>query len=251
MRDDTYGCVGSDRFDPDDTILMRAIYCVAFRDAWPGLCMDSLNNYVYRGETLNTYNTMFGWKCFNPHYGLDFHNPAEHVVDKVMEFQSKWCPTIGNMMVLPNIPVPITRLVWNKEDGKMHRVEEKMTMNMYRGCHEEWHDFFDRFLIALYSHIVKQDAVDADLQCLLLVNQEYMAHYHGEEGWQSFIDNNILQDYVDEYYVPKLTSAGYYFWQKGIPDEAYHVESLRYVTFASNVINNRADKIIDRLKKRL
>lgn len=144
MRDDTYGCVGSDRFDPDDTVLMRAIYCAVFRDAWPGLCMDCLNKYVYRGETLNTYNTMFGWKYFNPHYGLDFHNPTEQVVNKVMAFQSKWCPTIGNMMLLPNIPVPITRLVWNKEDGKMHRVEEKMTMNMYRGCHEEWHDFFDR-----------------------------------------------------------------------------------------------------------
>lgn len=251
MKDETYGCVGSDRFDPDDTILMRAVYCLVFNESWPGLCMDSLEASIYRGETLNTYNTMFGWKYFNPHYGLDFHNPTEQLVDKVMEFQTRYCPTIGNMMALPNIAVPIKRQVWNKEDAWMHTIEEEETINMYRGCHGEWHDFFDRFLVVLHSHLVRSDNVDDDLQRLLVANQDYLTRCYGEEGWKNFIDSNILQDYVDDDYVPRQTSAGYYFWKKGIQDEDYHTESLRYIEFAEKVISNRTERIIERLKIRL
>ena len=50
-----YGCPGRN-FDSDDTNLMRAIYCVAFSDTWKGLSMQSLENGVYRGDTINSYH---------------------------------------------------------------------------------------------------------------------------------------------------------------------------------------------------
>lgn len=48
-EDDKYGCPNR-KFDSDDTNLMRAIYCVLFSDAWQGLTMDTLENYLLEAE---------------------------------------------------------------------------------------------------------------------------------------------------------------------------------------------------------
>lgn len=53
--DERYG--KSERwFGCDYTKLMRAIYCVVYGDAWE----ESLETYIFCGDTINTYNTMFG-----------------------------------------------------------------------------------------------------------------------------------------------------------------------------------------------
>ena len=63
--DDMYGCPGRN-FDSDDTELMRAIYCLVFGDVWKHLSMDNLGDGKLRGDTLNTYNTLFSqpWNSF-------------------------------------------------------------------------------------------------------------------------------------------------------------------------------------------
>ena len=61
--DKVYGCPNRN-FDSDDTELMRAIYCVVFGDTWENISMDNLGDGRLRGDTLNTYNTLFSapWK---------------------------------------------------------------------------------------------------------------------------------------------------------------------------------------------
>ena len=61
--DKVYGCPNRN-FDSDDTELMRAIYCVAFGDTWENISIDNLGDGRLRGDTLNTYNTLFSapWK---------------------------------------------------------------------------------------------------------------------------------------------------------------------------------------------
>lgn len=41
-------------YDSDDTELIRAIYCVVFRNAWPDI-QQNLESYKLRGDTLNTF----------------------------------------------------------------------------------------------------------------------------------------------------------------------------------------------------
>lgn len=59
-NDPEFGCPKPRRYDNDDTELMRCIYVLIFSDVWPGLTLESLERYEYRGETMNTYNTLFG-----------------------------------------------------------------------------------------------------------------------------------------------------------------------------------------------
>ena len=57
-NDKVYGCPGRN-FDSDDTELMKAIYCLVFGDVWENLSMGNLGDGKLRGDTLNTYNTLF------------------------------------------------------------------------------------------------------------------------------------------------------------------------------------------------
>lgn len=60
-NDNVFGCPGRN-FDSDDTELMRAIYCLVFDEAWENLSMENLGDGKLRGDTLNTYNTLFSRK---------------------------------------------------------------------------------------------------------------------------------------------------------------------------------------------
>lgn len=58
IGDNVFGCPGR-YFDPDDTELMRAIYAVVFENVWPNIS-DEIQANRLRGDTLNTFATMFG-----------------------------------------------------------------------------------------------------------------------------------------------------------------------------------------------
>ena len=55
-----FGCPGR-KFDCDDSNLMRAVYVVLWGKFFPYLNMDNFGaRKQYRGDTMNTFNTMFG-----------------------------------------------------------------------------------------------------------------------------------------------------------------------------------------------
>lgn len=45
------------RFDPDDTNLMRAVYCVVFGDVWANLSLENSGDGKLRGDTINSSAT--------------------------------------------------------------------------------------------------------------------------------------------------------------------------------------------------
>lgn len=49
--DKQYGCPGR-KFDPDDTNLMRAIYCIVFGNIWSNLSWDNSGEGKLRGDSL-------------------------------------------------------------------------------------------------------------------------------------------------------------------------------------------------------
>ena len=229
LRDDeNYGCPDRN-FDSDDTELMRAIYCMVFSDAWKNISMDNLGAGMLRGDTLNTYNTLF-----SPPWAEKFTakwNPDDGLLAKINSFRIT-AYTIGNMAVLPD-----------------RRIGE-WSINKHRGCHDEWHDYEDRFLAALYKVLTNKPDSDPDLEELVKLNDEDFAPFYGEEGWRRFIRLNMLDDYVDTNFIPVISSKGYTYWRGGYTNrERFLAECHRYIDFSTQVINNRASRMIEKIKQ--
>ncbi len=234
-KDDEFGCPGRERYDNDDTEIMRAIYVLVFSDVWPALSMDSLAKYRYRGDTMNTYNTLFG----HPQYGVSMHpkfdrfSPPKELSEKVIDFLLNHCNRIGNMVVLPNI--------WYKGT----------TINRYRGVHEMWHDFFDRFLVAFRNCLIGVEKIDADLNELIRANAEYLRHFMSADGFSLLAKSLFFEDYLDENGIPFINSKGYCFWDYSISREDYFEEVNRYIDFAKEVIKHRGQRMLEELKQQL
>ena len=65
--------------------------------------METLEDNTYRGDTLNTYNTMFGRPCQNSlHPGLDKFNPSKELVKKVECFQKYVCGLKTKHLIIVN-----------------------------------------------------------------------------------------------------------------------------------------------------
>ena len=45
------------------------------------------------------------------------------------------------------------------------------SINQYRGCHAEWHDYEDRFLAALYKVLTEKSDHEEDLQDFVQLNE--------------------------------------------------------------------------------
>lgn len=225
--DNIYGCPER-RFDPDDTNLMRAIYCIVFGDVWKNLSWENSGEGKLRGDTINSSATFFSYPWddkFTPKW-----NPPIELVEKIKEFQHTF-HTIGNMMVLPD-----------KRIGEW-------SINKHRGCHDEWHDYEDRFLDALYKVLTNHPDLDEDLKELVEANNEDFSPFYGEEGWRKYIDGNLLNDYVDSKYLPQIKSKGYTWWRGGhINKERFFAKAHRYIDDSTKIIHNRAQRILTALR---
>jgi hypothetical protein len=241
-KDSEFGCPKRKRFDSDDTELMRAIYILIFSDLWPGLTFDSLSCYDYRGDTLNTYNTMFGspYKQYNQsrskHPGLDKFNPTDEFSRKTVDFRYSIYSRIGNMAVLPN------------------RCFGDTTINCYRGCNHT-HDFFDRFLVDLKAVLINDEKVDEELLALVNHNSEYFEPFRSGDGFKKIIKGMFLEDYTDKDFNPIIVSKAYYFWMGRdgykVTSEDYIAEANRHLDFSTTIIENRGRKMLNAIKEQL
>ena len=229
-NDDTYGCPNRN-FDSDDTELMRAVYCLVFGDVWENISMDNLGDGKLRGDTLNTYNTLFS-QPWNEKFTAIWH-PDGKLLEKMKKFHST-CYTIGNMAVLPD-----------------RRIGE-WSINKHRGCHNEWHDYEDRFLDALYKVLVRDGDRDLDLEELVELNKQDLKPFYGKEGWIKFVDGNILTNYVDSNYIPNIRSKGYTYWRGGYTNrDRFFQECHRYIDDSTEIINDRAKVMIERIRDKI
>lgn len=227
--DKEFGCPDR-KFDSDDTNLMRAVYCIVFGDTWKNLSMDNSGNGKLRGDTINTYSSLFARPWDQPDRFVEKWHPDDEFLAKRKVF-NETCYTMGNMMVLPDC-----------------RIGE-WSINKHRGCHDEWHDYEDRFLSALYKVLLNMPNADEDLQELVELNQDDFLPFYGEEGWRHFIDGNMLEYYVDESYIPVISSKGYVYWRGGYTNRnRFFEECNRYIDFATDVIHGRAKRMIEVLQ---
>ena len=226
--DKTFGCPNR-RFDCDDTELMRAIYCIVFKDVWMNLSLENSGDGKLRGDTINSSATFFSYPWDNKF--IPKWNPPAELIEKIDGFQ-KTFHTIGNMVVLPD-----------------RRIGE-WSINKHRGCHDEWHDYEDRFLSALYKILTDKADKDEDLLELVTLNNEDFAPFYGEEGWKRFIDGNMLNNYVDKNYLPLVKSKGYTWWRGGyVNKDRYFAEAVRYIDDSTMIIEKRGQRMIEVLRQ--
>jgi hypothetical protein len=239
-NDPQFGCPESRRYDNDDTELMRCIYVLIFSDVWPGLSLNSLGQYEYRGETMNTYNTLFGqppfpYKSESMTPGLDkFPCVPSELRAKAADFRFNTYGRIGNMVVLPN--------------RQLDCISTESTINKYRGCHHVWHDFFDLFLNAFRIALVYNKYEYQRFQELIELNSDYLAPFRSETGFNHLVSGLFFDDYIGTDGEPKILSKGYFHWMKDVAPEDYFSEASRYLDFASEVINNRSIKMAEAIK---
>lgn len=192
QEDKDFGCRGRS-FDSDDTEIMRHLYVVLFADVWPDLSLESLRAAEFRGDTLNTYNTMFGVPNeASVHPGLDRFQTSAAICQEVAAFHDRYT-FIGNMAPLPNLRV----------NGK--------SINTYRGTHGQWHDLYqgeDGFR-KLVDGLMLNDYVDANYQPILsskgfyfwkkgLTSEEYSAEAARYVNFSTTIINHRSRLMVDK-----------------------------------------------------
>lgn len=99
--------------------------------------------------------------------------------------------------------------------------------------------------------LMKQEDCDPDLEELVRLNDEDFEPFYGKDGWRRFIDGNMLEYYVDDGYHPVISSKGYTFWRGGYTNrERFIAECHRYIDFSTMVINDRAKRMIEIIKKK-
>lgn len=229
-NDAMYGCPGR-KFDCDDTNIMRAIYCLVFCNVWQNLTMENSGEGKLRGDTINSSATFFSYPWDDKF--TEKWNPPTELKDKIHTFQHTF-HTIGNMTILPD-----------KRIGEW-------SINKHRGCHDDMHDYEDRFLNALHKVLTMKEGYDEDLNELVTLNQEDFKPFFGEEGWKRYIDGNLLDYYVDDDYTPIITSKGYTYWRGGYTNrERFFEEAHRYIDDSTSIIYNRGKRIIEKLKQKL
>lgn len=229
-----FGC--RDRnFDCDDTNIIRAIYVVLWEKDLPYLNMDNFGyRKQYRGDTINTFHTMFGREIEEKtgfFAGLEKYAPSDELREKVRHF-GKLCSNVGNYVVLPNY---FTR---------------QTSLNCYRGTND-WRDFFDRFLIEIHKVLTGSEQQDEVLQELVKVNNFAFQKFQGEDGFRKFTKILLLDDYCDNSGTPQEIFAMNYHWRNEHDPEQYFHDAEIYLEKTEKIIRSRADKMISMLKENL
>lgn len=233
----SYGSNSKDVWDCDDTHLARVILFLIHCDregnkyAIPKLNkfidIGSGYRYKYRGDTLNTYSTLFGSK--NQGYNKFFEQN-----EKIEKFRDKYV-TIGNFILLPALSVQLDE---NKRKWD--------SINTFRGINEHYRDFFDLFL---YKFLNKNK--DYELWRKNPYDNEYINEYFNVmDDKNEFISRNILECYLDNnkeitsnLFGHTNTENPYCWWDENIDKNEYRKFALGYIEKATEIINYRAGVI--------
>ena len=233
----TYGCKGR-RFDCDDTDLARAIYYLVWGDTLPDLHLDALKRKRYRGDTLNSFHTMFGKEVTSDGISRRFKGVEKYLSDQPLrETVNRYHQTyhtVGNFIPLPNIKL------------------ERHTFNTYRGV--KYGDYFDMFLKRLEHWFVSEENLDRDMvDSLIQENRFYFDRFErNRSGFKTFCKINFLTEYLtEEDNVNDGIIDHSRWWGKKLTKESYPEVAYTYIEYSSAIINSRAKKIIGKLEKKL
>lgn len=233
-RDEKYGA-----YDPDNSKIANAIYVVLWGDILPNLTMDTLGEEMYRGDTMNSFNTLMGRpnEDGTNFLGIQKYTHDSKIVNMAKKYHEKY-HTIGNLMVLPN---------------KMPE-SERTTLNQLRGG-GAWYDYFDLFLtdirdLMLGTNIEK---IDNRLKNLVDINKHFFDCFQGTDGFSNFCRTFYLDKYVDlrSLNVHNIFSPYARHWPTKYGEAEYKRYVTAYITKATEIIDYRCSRMIEDLEKEI
>lgn len=232
--DKKYGGCSDYSFDCDNTNLARAIYVLVFEDVWSDLDSLSLKNGMYRGDTINSFNTAFGKAVTTGGFaGLNRFKPDERLQQRVLRFYSLY-HTIGNFMVLPNGSVA------------------GHTLNTFRGSSYHWRDYIDKFIGALHLILTEpQNANNELFNQLIAANIKDFEPYHHQEGFELLMNKLLLNDCIDQEGRPKPLFDVVYHWDKRLTRDMYFRHVNQYLYFCESFIEKRGARMVEILASKL
>lgn len=232
--DKRYGACSGDSFDCDNTNLSKAIYLLVFEDVWSDLSSSSLESGLYRGDTIQSFNTTFGKAVATKGFiGLNRFKPDESLQRRVLRFYSLY-HTIGNFMVLPNACVA------------------GHTLNTFRGLYYQWKDYIDKFIGALHLLLTSPQSANNELfhQLIVAHKRDFEPYYH-QEGFELLMDKLLLNDCIDQEGKPKQLFDVVYHWDKRLTRDMYLRHINQYLDFSESFIEKRGAKMVEILASKL
>lgn len=232
--DKKYGVCGGRSFDCDNTILAKAVYLLVFEDVWNDLTFFSLENGMYRGDTINSFNTTFGKAdTMGGFAGLNRFKPDENLQQRVLKFHSLY-HTIGNFVVLPNA------------------CSQRHTLNTFRGSYYRWRDYIDKFIVALHLLLTDSQPVNNEqFYKLIAANIKDFEPYYHQEGFELLMNKLLLNDCINQDGVPKQLFDVVYHWDKQLTRELYLIHVNKYLDFSESFIEKRGAKMVHILASKL
>ena len=232
--DKKYGVSRGHSFDCDNTNLSKAIYLLVFEDVWNDLTYLSLENGMYRGDTINSFNTTFGKTVATGGFaGLNRFKPEKGLQERVLKFHSLY-HTIGNFIVLPNACV------------------HGYTLNTFRGSYYQWRDYIDKFIGALHIQLTSpQSANNEVFNQLIMANVTDFEPYYHQEGFELLMDKLLLNDCINQEGKPKQLFDVVYHWNKQLTRDMYHRHVDQYLYFCESFIEKRGERMVEILSSKL
>ena len=213
--------------------IVKAIAALAFADVWPGLSVQSIEEYKYRVDVISDNTRLLGARILEMYYkGLEKWDAPKELQQRALNC-GKLFYSVGDLLVWPNKMNDYKEAFGSYFDG-----------TKYKG-------YMDQYLYAIYCAMTGQPRSDVHIQGLLYKNRKVMTEYKGYDGFKRFVDNMMLTDFVDKNYRPKHILIGVWSYMKGLDQQTYFKAVDEYIDFCNGFIPKRADKIIMKLKRLL
>lgn len=210
--------------------LAKSIMALVFGSIWPNLTVDSINHYEYSSSQMVSFQNLFGSNILDKYFkGMEKFSPSKEQLERALHV-AHLLNGIGNLWVLPNKP------------------NDKETMASYKDS-PKFRGYMDKYLQAMYAVTMDEKRPDMHLKGIFYKNRKVMKEYQGAEGWKHFVDNMMLQDYVDADGKPKDIFDYVWSYMKGLDRDSYFQAVDKFCTFCEEAIPKRADLMIGVLKK--
>ena len=223
-EDEKYG----GEFSPTSE-LAKSIMALVFGDVWPNLSVDAIDNYEYSSSQMVNFLKLFGSNIMDQYFiGMQKFCPSKEQFERALGV-AHLLNGIGNLWVLPN------------------KLNDKESMATYKE-NPKFRDYMDRYLQAMYTVFMDGNRPDMHMKGIFYKNRKVMAEYQGAEGWAHFVNNMMLQEYVDEDGKPKEIFDYVWSYMKDLDRERYFSAVDKFCTFCEEAIPKRAERIIGVLK---
>lgn len=208
--------------------IVKSIMEVAFGLNWPELNVHSQDQYLYQTGSIICDNRLVGIRLA-PRYFKALRNFSDDdiLIDMAEELHSLKS-TIGNFLVWPNKAVM----------SNMHETSK------IRG-------YIDRMFVAMYEILAIGSTQNFDVRAALYKNRKLMVNYHGAEGFRRFMEDSLLNDFLDGEGKPQLLFEGVSVTARDFNPEKLRGAIVRYHSFMAPFIRKRSHAIVNILKRNL